>query len=308
MRRLVLFVALVGSGLTIASDRGTPLTTDDWVFLEAGFGAIPWMTGSAACQPDRNAGQPVAAQQPDACSIGLIHREPEGREEFDRVGQLVDASGTNWALRHADAPGGLCSSGAARFRTELLRCVTPDTCVRVGFLDERCTVDESTGKADKFQVEAAWLDNVHGRLFIRTRLWCAPNCSLYETQSRFIVTEGFPTLLEVFQSYVPGPSLSFVVPQYPEGLPQTDYFDTYYGDLSTVGDWSQAQPLQCGYPATPPAPGDYLAVDDPLPDPAPGQGRYYFTAVNYQGQRRYGRKSEGGVLSGRDPAVLPACE
>ncbi len=94
----------------------------------------------------------------------------------------------------------------------------------------------------------------------------------------------------------------------PEGLPVADYFDTYYGDLATVGDWSQAQPLQCGFPSTPPSVGDYLAVADPLPDPAPGHGRYYVTAVTHQGQRRYGRKATNGVLSGRDPAVLPGCE
>jgi len=93
----------------------------------------------------------------------------------------------------------------------------------------------------------------------------------------------------------------------PEGFPAADYFDTYYGDLATVGDWSQAQPLQCGYPATVPSVGDYLEVADPLPNPEPGHGRYYVTAVTHQGQRRYGRKSSGGVLSGRDPAVLPTC-
>ncbi len=59
--------------------------------------------------------------------------------------------------------------------------------------------------------------------------------------------------------------------------------------------------------AMPPAVGDYVTVADPLPDPAPGQGCYYVTAVTYQGQTRYGRKSMGGVLSGRDPVVLPAC-
>lgn len=32
------------------------------------------------------------------------------------------------------------------------------------------------------------------------------------------------------------------------------------------------------------------------------------TVVKYQGQRRYGRKSDDGVVSGRDPAVLPGCE
>ncbi len=53
--------------------------------------------------------------------------------------------------------------------------------------------------------------------------------------------------------------------------------------------------------------GDYLTVADPLPALVPGSGRYYVTAVTYQGQRRYGRKAMNGVLSGREPAVLPEC-
>ena len=120
---------------------------------------------------------------------------------------------------------------------------------------------------------------------------------------------GFATTFEVLQSYIPtsGP-LTFRVPQWPEGFPAADFFDTYTGDLSTVGDWSQAQPLQCGFPATMPGVGDYLTVADPLADPAPSAGRYYVTSVTHQGQTRYGRKNTGGTLSGRDPGVLPACE
>ena len=50
-----------------------------------------------------------------------------------------------------------------------------------------------------------------------------------------------------------------------------------------------------------------LTVEDNLPALEPGQGRYYVTAVTNQGQRRYGRKSNSGALTGRDPALLPAC-
>ena len=46
---------------------------------------------------------------------------------------------------------------------------------------------------------------------------------------------------------------------------------------------------------------------DTLPELKPGEGRYYVTAVSYRGENRYGRKSNGGMLTGRDPAVLPAC-
>jgi hypothetical protein len=119
---------------------------------------------------------------------------------------------------------------------------------------------------------------------------------------------GFATMFEILQTYTPtaGP-ISFRVPYMPEGFQYADYFDTYYGDLATVGDWSQAQPLQCGYPATPPSVGDYLTVADTLPPLEPGHGRYYVTSVIYQDQTRYGRRSNGGVLSGRDPALLPGC-
>jgi len=95
-----------------------------------------------------------------------------------------------------------------------------------------------------------------------------------------VAISGFATTFEILQTYTPtaGP-LSFRVPYMPEGFQYADFFDTYYGDLATVGDWSQARPLQCGYPATPPSVGDYLTVEDTLPDPAPGAGRYYVTAV-----------------------------
>ena len=123
-----------------------------------------------------------------------------------------------------------------------------------------------------------------------------------------VVVSGLPTLLDVPQTFTPTPDqFSIQVPRFPEAFQDVDYFDTYYGDLATVGNWTQLQPLQCGYPLTPPSVGDHLTVTDTLPTPAPGTGRYYLTVANYQGERRFGRKSTGGVLSGRDPAVLPPC-
>ncbi len=120
--------------------------------------------------------------------------------------------------------------------------------------------------------------------------------------------DGFTTIFEILQTYTPTANeIGFRVPYMPEGFQYADYFDTYWADLMTVGDWSQAQPLQCGFPASPPSVGDYLSVADTLPPLKPGQGRYYVTSVSYQGQTRYGRRSNGGVLSGRDPAVLSGC-
>jgi hypothetical protein len=101
--------------------------------------------------------------------------------------------------------------------------------------------------------------------------------------------------------------IAFRVPFMPEGMGAADHFDTYWGNLGNPIDFTQAHPLQCNYPASPPYVGDYLTVNDPLPNPSAGHGYYYVTAATYQGQTRYGRKASGGRLSGRDPAVLPGC-
>lgn len=156
-------------------------------------------------------------------------------------------------------------------------------------------------------------DRLGGRLLIPANTFCTgltnvacqvPHYDLWG----LIAIDGFGPLLDIFQSYEPTTSsLTFTTPALPEGLGGADYFDTYTGDLATVGDWSQVQPLQCGYPANAPTVGDPFSVADTLPDPAPGTGRYYVTAVTYQGQIRYGRKAVNGVLSGRDPGVLPPC-
>jgi len=87
-----------------------------------------------------------------------------------------------------------------------------------------------------------------------------------------------------------------------------DRFDTYWGNLSTFGDWSQAHPLACNYPTAAPHVGDYITVADTVPTPAPSQGVHYVTAATYQGATRYGRKTTAAHMSGRDPAVLAGCE
>jgi hypothetical protein len=94
----------------------------------------------------------------------------------------------------------------------------------------------------------------------------------------------------------------------PEGMPAADHFDTYWGNLTKPIDFTQAHPLACDYPPAPPHVGDYLSVADTVPTPAAGQGVYYITSATYQGATRYGHKTTAGHLSGRDPAVLPACE
>jgi hypothetical protein len=118
---------------------------------------------------------------------------------------------------------------------------------------------------------------------------------------------GFATEFEVLQTFTPQASLGFAVPFMPEGMAGADHFDTYSGPLTKPLDFAHAQPLQCDYPTTPPAVGDYLTVPDTVPTPPPAQGVYYLTSATYQGATRYGRKTTAGQLSGRDPSLLPAC-
>ena len=109
-----------------------------------------------------------------------------------------------------------------------------------------------------------------------------------------------------FQTYTPtATDLGFRVPAHPEGLRSADHFDTYWGRVSDLPDFTRAQPMQCHYPATPPSVGDFLTVADTSPQPVAGQANYIVTAVTNGTQRRYGRQRVNGVMSGRDPAVVP---
>lgn len=120
--------------------------------------------------------------------------------------------------------------------------------------------------------------------------------------------EGFATMYEILQTYTPTTSsLTFPVPYMPEGFEAADWFDTYWGSVTHPLNLADAHPLQCEYPPTPPKLGDRLTVADTVPTPAPGSAVYYVTAVNFQGQRRAGRQSQAGVVSGRNAAALPAC-
>ena len=69
-----------------------------------------------------------------------------------------------------------------------------------------------------------------------------------------------------------------------------------------------ASPLHAQQPQQYPIVGRWdLTVTDSSPQPGAGQANYIVTAVSDGTQRRYGRRRIGGVMSGRDPALLPGC-
>jgi len=294
--RILSFIA-VGIALAtpaLTSEPGQPLDCSDWVFERPGMSCTVVIADCDNAAPTERTwcvGNPTQAS-----SVGSVLQ-----------------------LRAADLPYTNCNPPnlvpiTPRERVEI---VERDGATErpIGYVDSRCG---GPGKADiaspVTNPGVVTFDPIRGRLYLVIQTRCVSDLSTecsYSTDwtSSVVMVDGFTTVFEILQSYEPtsGP-LSFRVPYMPEGLQYADYFDTYYGDLATVGDWSQARPLQCGYPATPPSVGDYVTVDDTLPDPAPGTGRYYVTAVTHQGQRRYGRQASGGVLMGRDSGVLPNCE
>ncbi|MGH9869713.1 MAG: hypothetical protein ACREAA_16310 [Candidatus Polarisedimenticolia bacterium] len=157
------------------------------------------------------------------------------------------------------------------------------------------------------------VDSVNGMMYLAVlslfHRCDGPECSIYEPQMGTVRISGLPTLLDIILSYQPPSTLSFNVPVRPEGLPGADSFAVYAGDLRTVSDLSQASPLQCTVPAgRAPVPGEQLTVSDTLPDPATGSGRYYLAAVRHGAQIRAGRSSMGGVMQGRNAAVMPGCQ
>ena len=296
MRTVALVVAAVGLVLTPtwASEPGQPLDCDDWLVFAPGL-TIAW-TGFS--------GQVI----------------PSDRIAIDGAGRYVSVGGmypVSWpsecdgsTLKIAVLPPQGDPSSSA-----VVACL-PSRSGPLGGVD-RAESDSDNGSCFLGYVthgSCVFMNQLTGELFFTYRAvgegYPPPGVNQYTNYNTLqrCVLRGLPSLSDVLQTFQPPATLGFYVPSIPEGFPAADWFDTYYGDLATVGDWSQAQPLQCGYPSTPPAAGDYLTVADTLPDPPPGTGRYYVTAVTHQGQRRYGRKSMNGVLSGRDPAVLPGCE
>ncbi len=299
---LAFLALLLLPGAVFASDPGQPLDCSDWVFLEPGLSCTtvePYGCDKAACEDG-------PLRQADNTG-GLL---------FIRAEQVGTAL----------CPG--ISGAEPIYRTSLLRYDETNEIV-LGYVEDRCGVlyeiDFATTASVPWNGDPVGtsgplvFDDKTGRLWIPMSSGCrrsgaggpSPICTNYygERASLWLLAvDGFATTFEILQTYEPtsGP-IGFRVPYMPEGFPAADWFDTYYGNLGTVGDWSQAQPLECDFPASMPSVGDFLSVYDPLPSPSPGQGRYYVTAVSYQGQTRYGRKAMGGVLSGRDPAVLPTC-
>ncbi len=303
MTRIAVVAAVVlVLGSTFASEPGQPLDCSDWVVTEPGL----------SCRPYAPIGSGIP---PHLLMTGA-------NQAIDNQGNLL------YLLFYSDGNINERGTRTNSINRVEVRRYDGQASTLLAYIENRPAAApnrwDGIWTSGDFRWGSGWdasvkdvltFDAVNGRLLVPLDSFClgtdcppdyVPQDAL---RGRWIAAiEGFTSLYEVQQSYSPQTNtIGFRVPRLPEGMAAADRFDTYYGPLANPIDFTQAQPLQCGYPASPPQVGDYLTVGDPLPNPPSGTGRYYVTAATYQGQTRYGRKRQGTVMSGRDPAVLPAC-
>jgi hypothetical protein len=283
------YVSVVAIGLAcsgaFASQPGQPLDCSDWVFLQPGLSCAPWVA-------------------PDFCAP-----DPNGPFCHPNLGSAaLDNDRMQYAVRVIPGGAACCLSAGSCTPCTRFALVRFDGAAEtmIAYLDERFNghMGDDTMSETPTAVD---FDRVGGRLLVWMTSFSTEG-GVYPDARWAAAITGFTPLFDVLQSFTPQPTtLGFRVPFMPEGMGGADHFATYWGSLTHPIDFTQAHPLQCSYPSTPPKVGDYLTVADTVPTPAPGQAVYYITATTYQGQTRYGRKSSGGKLTGRDPAVLPGC-
>jgi len=150
------------------------------------------------------------------------------------------------------------------------------------------------------------LDATNGRILIPVRADIYSAGGLSNTMVGVAEISGLPKMFDTLLSFVPGGTLAALIPAHPDGFRNADFVQVWTGDVRSMPDWSQAQPLTCEA-ATNPTPGQVVTLADTLPDPAVGAGRYYITATQHAADRRLGRQYVNGAFSARDPASLPAC-
>jgi hypothetical protein len=126
---------------------------------------------------------------------------------------------------------------------------------------------------DQATLDLLGVDVTNGDLYIRVgSTWVGSGTPPCSPVSEIVRLHGLGSLFEIEQTYQPATqSLSFRVPARPEGLAGADHFDTFWGMLGHPIEFTQAQPLQCHYPSTPPVAGQLLSVPVSLPDPPTGQ-------------------------------------
>lgn len=283
---LVSMIVVLTFGTAWGSQPGQPLVWEDWIPALPGLGA-----------------EPFATREDPECTG---NNDPGKKCTW--LDQRVGADGSFYWLEVMRGIVPCAPFQASCSRWEIWRTTTNAATERVAYIEER-GVDHD--RRDGLEVNAIGVDPTNGYLYIKMHALSVnfdPSLPLYDSRVEILRFRGLTTLFEILQTYTPtANAIQFRVPSMPDGFRSPDHFYTYWGHVSDLPDFGRAKPVQCAYPKTPATAGDYLTVPDTSPLPSPGEANYSVTAVTYGTDRRYGRKRIGGVMSGRDPALLPAC-
>lgn len=154
-------------------------------------------------------------------------------------------------------------------------------------------------KADGLLLNLA-LDSTNGRLYLSVH-------ASSNVHNGIVVISGLPQMFDTLLTFIPGGQLAALIPTHPDGFRNADSLQVWTGNVRSMPDWSQAQPLACTAAANP-TPGQLVSVEDSLPDPAIGEGRYYIAVSQSGPDRRLGRQYVNGAFSARSPETLPICQ
>ena len=139
----------------------------------------------------------------------------------------------------------------------------------------------------------------------------ADGCDRVDSSANFLGVgelRGLPAQFDTLLTFIPGQqAMNILTPAHPDGFRSADFLQVWTGDVRSMPDWSQAEPLTCEAAANP-TQGQAVTVADSLPDPPVGEGRYYLVASQNGADRRLGRQYVSGAFSARQPAGLPACQ
>jgi hypothetical protein len=157
-------------------------------------------------------------------------------------------------------------------------------------------------------IRGATFDVTNGELYLFVDAYESQSGQAVRGESGLVVVSGFTRMFDTLLTFIPGQqSLNILTPANPDGFRSADSMQVWTGDVRSMSDWSQAQPLACSA-ATSPLPGQVVTVPDALPDPAVGRGRYYLVASQSGSDRRLGRQYVNGAFSARTPSGLPVCQ
>lgn len=159
----------------------------------------------------------------------------------------------------------------------------------------------------RFDPQGAIIDVTSGRIWLLVMGWYNDPGGWRPATVGTVEISGAPTLFDTLLTFVPGGQLAALMPAHPDGFRGADAVQVWTGDVRSMPDWSQAQPLTCSA-ATNPTPGQVVSVPDTLPAPALGHARYYLTATVNGPDRRLGRQYGNAAYSAREPDSLPACQ